>query len=139
MKKYLLSVVLLTLAVTLAACGGTQKSPQGDIKDSNPVTIQEQTGDESNSPQKIEGSKADVDTTTPQANPADKSTVSGSKNESTANETARQNNISVLTKSDNAVSSAEKEKVLKDLDNEINGIIKDIDNLDDISDADLAE
>ncbi|MGE5474384.1 MAG: hypothetical protein ACM3UU_09205 [Ignavibacteriales bacterium] len=139
MKKYLLSTILLTLAVTLAACGSTVKDTEKNIKDTNPAAVQNQTSDESNSPGKIEGSKTDSDTAAPKVNPADKSTVSGDKGGNAENPTTKQGSISVITKSDNAVSSVEKEKVLKDLDSEINGMIKDIDNLDEISDSDLAE
>jgi len=144
MKKFFLPTLLLMLVVALTACGGAVKNTDENKSVANPSAVQNQVANEPASPEKAEGIQANTGvkpsgTKTPDVKPADKSTVSENKGVSSEKQAGAKNNISVITKSDNAVSSAEKEKVLKDLDNEVNGMLKDIDKLDEVSDADLAE
>jgi len=140
MKKLFLPTLLLMLVAALTACGGAVKNTDENKSVTNPSAVQNQVANEPASPEKTEGIQANTgvktsDTKTPDVKPADKSTVSENK----GGNDVKMNDIGVITKSDNAVSSAEKEKVLKDLDNEVSGLLKNIDRMDEISDTDLAE
>jgi len=140
MKRFFLPTILLMLAIALTACGGAVKNTDQNKPVANPSAVQNEEANSPASPENAEGVQANTkDSKAPEIKPADKSTVSENKGTSNGKQPVVKNNISVITKSDNAVSSAEKEKVLKDLDSEVNGMLKDIDKLDEVSDADLAE
>ncbi|MGE5329328.1 MAG: hypothetical protein ACM3KR_07465 [Deltaproteobacteria bacterium] len=139
MKKLFLPTLLLILTVTLTACGGAVNNTEGSKSAVKPESLQNQVANQPASPEKAEELKTNPDAKTSDGNLADKSTVSGNKLPKGEKAPTKQNNISVITKSDNAVSSAEKEKVLKDLDSEISVMLKDVEKLDEVSDTDLAE
>jgi len=143
MKKLFLPILLLALAITLTACGGTVKNTEDKKSDGKSESVQKQMANEPASSERTEGNKANIegqnsDGKASDIKSADKSTVSGNRIPN-GEVVPIKNSIGIITKSDNAVSSAEKEKVLKDLDNEVSGMLKDIDKLDEVSDADLAE
>lgn len=141
MKRLFLPILLMVTALSLTACGNAVRSTNENKNSAKPNAIKEQAPNQSEQMEKTvqnqetAGSAAKM----PETKTADKSTVGSEKLAGNEPNKTSQNNIGVITKSDNAVSSADKQEVLKDLDGEISSVLKDIDSMDDISDSTLAE
>lgn len=139
MKNLFLPLILLVTVASLSACGGAAKNTDKNKEGTQAKVIQEKTSNQPLQNETANQNAINSDEKASEIKIAGKSTAGEEKIADIKKAQTNQNSIGVITKSDNAVSSAEKEKVLKDLDSEISGMLKDVESMDEISDSDLTE
>lgn len=130
-------ILLLTLVLILFVAGCNKHTSK--IKDNTDISdIEESSTD---NPQKDSEDTSDGDSHSSTEDNNDKSTEEGSSNTSDDNNDGTNNqnqSVEIIAKSDNNVTSEEKEKILNELNALLDDVLNNINNMDNVEDSDLS-